>query len=132
MCCALVEKIGTFRGEAKFTSWLCGITYNACRDLRRRRRTFGSFTEKLAVVLGLAKAPDGRDLHDAMWVKAAIARLPLHLRDTVALVAGEELTHSEVAAVLGVKEATVSWRMHQVRRLLAAGAGSPGGEEPEK
>src|SRR5262245_61349812 len=36
VCCSLVEKIGSFRGEALFTTWLCGIVYNACRDLRRR------------------------------------------------------------------------------------------------
>ena len=40
VCCALVEKIGGFRGEAKFTTWLTGITFNACRDMKRRRRSF--------------------------------------------------------------------------------------------
>src|SRR3954468_7353409 len=64
VCCALVEKIGDFRGEAKFSTWLCGITFNACRDLRRRRRSLGSFTERLAVLAGLASPPDSRDLHD--------------------------------------------------------------------
>ena len=41
VCLALVEKIGSFRGEAKFTTWLTGITFNACRDFRRRRRSLG-------------------------------------------------------------------------------------------
>src|SRR6059058_6416641 len=44
VCCTLVEKIATFRGEAKFTTWLCGIVYNACRDFRRRRRSWLGFT----------------------------------------------------------------------------------------
>src|ERR1700741_2903934 len=55
VCCTLVEKIAGFRGDAKFTTWLCGIVYNACRDLRRRRRTFGRFTERLVVLTGLAR-----------------------------------------------------------------------------
>src|SRR4029453_4479617 len=58
VCCTLVEKIGTFRGEAKFTTWLCGITFNACRDWRRRRGSFRAFTEKLTVLVGIAAAPD--------------------------------------------------------------------------
>src|SRR3954465_8231994 len=45
VCCALVEKIGSYRGEAKFTTWLGGIVFNACRDLSRRRRSLGSFAE---------------------------------------------------------------------------------------
>ena len=120
VCCALVEKIATFRGEAKFGTWLCGITYNACRDLRRRRRSFAGLTEKLAVLAGLAKAPDGRDLYDSIWLRSAIARLKPAYRDAAVLVAGEQLSHAEAAEILGVAESTVSWRMHEVRRLLAA------------
>jgi len=120
VCCTLVEKIGGYRGEAKFTTWLHGITFNACRDWRRRRRSFGAFTEKLAVLVGLAEVPDGRDAYDAIWLKSAIARLKPALRDTAVLVAGQQLTHAEAAAILGISENTVAWRMHEVRRILAA------------
>lgn len=118
VCCALVEKIGTFRGEAKFTTWLFGITVNACRDLGRRRRSFGGLTERLAVLAGLARAPDGRDLHDSVWLKSAIARLKPAYRDAVVLVAGQQLSHAEAAEILGISEATVSWRMHEARKML--------------
>ena len=121
VCCALVEKIASFRGEAKFTTWLTGITFNACRDFRRRRRSFGGMIERLTVVAGLGQAPDGRDAYDAVWLKSAIARLKPALRDTAVLVAGQQLTHAEAAEVLGVSENTVAWRMHEVRRLLSAG-----------
>jgi RNA polymerase sigma-70 factor (ECF subfamily) len=124
VCCTLVEKIGSYRGDAKFTTWLYGITFNACRDLRRRRRSFWAFSERLAVMTGLAAAPDGRDLHDAVWLKHAIARLKPALRDTAVLVAGGQLTHAEAANILGVAEATVAWRMHEVRRILSEEAGS--------
>ena len=126
VCCALVERIGSFRGEARFTTWLCGIVFNACRDLHRRRRSFGGVVQRLSVLTGLARGPDGRDLHDAMWVKSAIAGLPTAYRDTVVLVAGQQLTHAEAAAILGVAEATVSWRMHEVRRMLAGRPGEDG------
>jgi RNA polymerase sigma-70 factor (ECF subfamily) len=120
VCCVLVEKIGSFRGEAKFTSWLCGITFNACRDLRRRRRSFTGLTEKLAVLAGLAATPDGRDLYDAIWLESAISRLKPVYRETIVLIVGQQLTHAEAAEILGVAEATVSWRMSEIRRLLSA------------
>ena len=121
VCCTLVEKIAGFRGDAKFSTWLCSIVFNACRDHRRRRRSFSGFTERLAVLAGLARGPDGRDLHDAIWLKSAIARMKPAYRDAAVLVAGQQLTHAEAADILGVAEATVSWRMHEVRRMLAAG-----------
>jgi RNA polymerase sigma factor, sigma-70 family len=120
VCCTLVEKIGGFRGEAKFTTWLCGIVYNACRDLRRRRRSFSGFTDRLAVLVGLTTPPDGRDLHDAIWLRHAIARMKPALRDTAVLVIGQQLSHGEAAPLLGVSESTVAWRMHEVRRILSA------------
>ena len=122
VCCTLVEKIGTFRGEARFTTWLYGIVYNACRDFRRRRRSLGSLADKLAVLAGLAQPQDGRDVYDAIWLRSAIARLKPAYRDAAVLVAGHQLTHAEAAEILGVAEATVSWRMHEVRRLLATNA----------
>jgi RNA polymerase sigma-70 factor (ECF subfamily) len=119
VCCTLVEKIGSFRGEARFTTWLTGITFNACRDFRRRRRSLGGMLERLTVLAGIADAPS--DPYDAVWVKSAVARLKPALRDTVVLVAGQQLTHAEAAAVLGVSENTVSWRMHEARRILSGG-----------
>ena len=123
VCCILVEKIHGFRGEAKFGTWLCGIVYNACRDVQRRRRSLRGMAERLAVLAGLAKGADGRDLHDAMWVRAAVARLKPAYRETVVLVAGQQLSHAEAAEILGVAEATVSWRMHEVRRLMTVERG---------
>lgn len=120
VCCTLARKIEGFRGEAKFTTWLCGVVINACRDHRRRQRSFRGLTDRLAVIAGLASPPDGRDLHDTMWLNSAIARLKPAFRDTVVLVAGQQLTHAEAAAILGVAETTVSWRMHEVRRLFSA------------
>ena len=119
VCCTLVEKLSTYRGEAKFSTWLAGITFNAARDLRRRRRSLGGMVDKLAVLTGLAQPPDGRDAYDAIWLSSAIARLKPALRDTAVLVAGQQLTHAEAAEVLGVAENTVAWRMHEVRRILS-------------
>jgi RNA polymerase sigma-70 factor (ECF subfamily) len=117
VCLALVERIGSFRGEAKFTTWLTGVTFNACRDWRRRRRSLGGMLDRLSVLAGIADAPGDR--YDAVGVKSAIARLKPALRETVVLVAGQQLTHAEAAEILGVAENTVAWRMHEARRLLS-------------
>lgn len=118
VCCTLVEKIGSFRGEAKFATWLTAITFNACRDFRRRRRSLGGMLDRLGVLAGIADAPT--DPYDGVWLKSAVARLKPALRETVVLVVGQQLTHAEAAEILGVAENTVAGRMHEVRRLLAS------------
>ena len=121
VCCALVEKIGGFRGEAKFAPGSLGITFNACHDLGAGDvRSPGSPTSSRCWS-GLARGADGRDVNDdAIWLKSAIARLKPACRDTAVLVAGQQLTHAEAAEILGVAEATISWRMSEVRRMLTA------------
>jgi RNA polymerase sigma-70 factor (ECF subfamily) len=118
VCCALVEKLGSFKGQAKFSTWLTGIVVNACRDHRRRGLTLGRLRERLSVLARLAPPPDGRDAYRRSWLASELARLDPLLRDTVVLVVGEDLTHAEAARALGVAESTVSWRMHEARRQL--------------
>lgn len=126
VCCALVEKLASFKGEAKFSTWLVGIAVNACRDHRRRRQTLTRFRDGLVVLGNLAAQPDGRDLYRQTWLASDVARLEPTLRETVVLVVGEDLTHGEAARALGVAESTVSWRMHEARRQLARRSGKDG------
>ncbi|WP_133772021.1 RNA polymerase sigma factor [Enterovirga rhinocerotis] len=119
VCCALVETIATFRGEARFTTWLSGIVINACRDHLRRRQAQERQREGLSVLADLAAPADGRDLYRQSWLASEIGRLPADLRETILLVAGEGLTHAEAGTALGIAETTVSWRLHEARRLVA-------------
>jgi RNA polymerase sigma-70 factor (ECF subfamily) len=116
VCCALVERIASFRGEAKFTTWLIGIMRNACHDHHRRHSTLARLKGHLAVLAGMAAPPDGRDLFRRSWLASELARLSPLLRETVVLVVGEGMTHAEAATALGVTESTISGRMHEVRR----------------
>lgn len=122
VCCTLVEKIGTFRGQARFTTWLVGIAVNACHDHHRRNRTLTRLRQHLSLFAALAPRPDGQDAYRRAWLASALSRLNAPLRDAVVLVMGEDMTHAEAARALGVAETTISWRIHRARRLLAAKA----------
>jgi RNA polymerase sigma-70 factor (ECF subfamily) len=126
VCCALVEKLDGFKGEAKFATWLVGIAVNACHDHRRRRQTLTRFRDGLEVLTNLAAQPDGRDLYRQTSLASDVGRLDATLRETVVLVVGEDLTHGEAARALGVAESTVSWRMHEARRQLTEPASKDG------
>lgn len=128
VCCTLVEKIDSFKGEAKFTTWLSGIVVNACRDHHRRRSTLTKFRNDLTVMTNLTGGSGEDSIHDRVWLASAIAKLDPPLRDAVVLVVGEDMSHAEAGAVLGVAESTISWRLHQVRRLMA-GKTEQGGQD---
>src|SRR3954453_8618393 len=118
VCCALVGRIASFRGEAKFTTWLVGIVRKACHDHHRRHSTLTRLKGHLAVLAEMAAPPAGRALFRRNWLARDLALLSPLLRETIVLVAGEGMTHADAAAALDVSESTISGRMHEVRRQV--------------
>lgn len=120
ICAALPVKLRHWRGEARFTTWLYRVVMNAAHDLRRRqashaRAATGWGDWEIARQDEIAVQAEAQD-----WLLSAMARLSVELRDTVALVLGEEMTQAEAGAVLGVSEGTVAWRMSEVKKRLRA------------
>ena len=120
ICAALPAKLMAWRGEARFTTWLYRVVVNAAHDRRRR----------LAVHQKAAQGWGDWEIarHDEIaaqaetldWLTQTMRRLTPELRDTVALVLGEELTQAQAGEVLGVSEGTVAWRMSEVKKRLRA------------
>ncbi|MEM9782811.1 MAG: RNA polymerase sigma factor [Pseudomonadota bacterium] len=129
VCVTLARRIGSYRGEAAFTTWLYRLVLNAARDRARagaaRARAHDGFAEVDALRRGGAEARQ----REAEWLREAIAGLPEEMRETAVLVLDEGLTHEQAAAVLEVAPSTVSWRLMEMRktlRRLAETAGGPG------
>ena len=120
ICAALPAKLASWRGEARFTTWLYRVTLNATHDLRRRQAT----RSRAATGWGdweIARQDEISTQAEALdWLTHAMQRLPPELRDTVALVLGEDLTQGQAGEVLGVSEGTVAWRMSEVKKRLRA------------
>ncbi len=120
ICAALPAKLGGWRGEARFTTWLYRVTVNAAHDRRRRiavRAKAASGWGDWEIARQDAMAED-RAAQD--WLAEVVARLPEDLRYTVALVLGEDLTQAEAGVILGLSEGTIAWRMSEVKRRLRA------------
>lgn len=118
ICLALPAKLRSWRGEARFTTWLYRVTVNAAHDRRRRTATRSRAAEgwgdwEVNRRAGIAEEAAAQD-----WLAATMARLPPELRDTVALTLGEDLSQREAAEVLGISEGTVAWRMSEVKKRL--------------
>ena len=120
ICAALPAKLRNWRGEARFTTWLYRVIVNAVHDRRRRqashaRAASGWGDWELARQDAIAADQRAQD-----WLAQAMTRLPAELRDTLALVLGQELTQAEAGLVLGLSEGTIAWRMSEVKKRLRA------------
>lgn len=119
VCVALPKKLVSFKGNAKFTTWLYQITLNTCRDFIRRQvssqKAYVDYTQVNQI---------RNDLHeqkkqDALEAYRLIGTLQDDLRETALLIVAEGLNHAEAAEILGVKESTVSWRMLKIKEKLS-------------
>ena len=122
VCIALGRRIRSFRGEARFTTWLYQVVLNAARDGHRRAKTRAAATAGFAEVDELRRGADADRARQAEWLRAAILGLKDDLRETAVLVLDEGLSHAQAAEVLEVAESTVSWRLMEVRKALRATA----------
>jgi RNA polymerase sigma-70 factor (ECF subfamily) len=120
ICAALPSKLRNWRGEARFTTWLYRVVVNAAHDLRRRQVTRSRAADGWGDWELARQDEIAAQAEAAGWLAEAMTRLPPELRDTVALVLGEEMTQSEAGAVLGVSEGTIAWRMSEVKKRLRA------------
>ena len=99
--------IPRFRAESSFSTWLYRIAVNACLNFRALRRpATQELPDGLPDPLPGAEARLASD-DEARRVRAAIARLPEKQRATLILKVYHELTHEEVAEILGSAVGTV-------------------------
>lgn len=113
-------KVRLFRGESRFSTWLYRVTVNACRDHARRQVRSRHIHAAYAVAQGDRLADWADSEVRLRWLYGAIDRLDPALKETALLVLAEDLSHAQAGEILGVRESTVSWRMHEVRKRLKA------------
>ena len=126
--------LDTFRGEAKFSTWLYRIATNAGLMVRRGRarrpiESLDEFLPRFDTDGGLEGTPDAlrvacaiEEVLDqqtlARRARMAIEQLPDLYRAAFVLRDLEELPTADVAQVLGVEPATVRQRVHRARLLV--------------
>jgi RNA polymerase sigma-70 factor (ECF subfamily) len=130
--------LGSFKSEARFSSWLYQIALNLCRDRLRQRRgkTLVSIddldpTTAARIDRSPATAQDMVEAKDLGRIVAlAMADLPAEQREVITLKEYQGLTFQEIADTLGVPVSTVKTRLYrglvQMReRLERQGVGRP-------
>ena len=117
----LFSAIVGFRGESSFRTWLFRLVANACRDAQRRGRRAAPMEETVLETVEDPGSPeaDARERELSLRVRAAVLSLAPRMRFAILLRYVEDLSYSEIAAVLRCSPGTVASRLNRGHRILA-------------
>jgi len=140
----IIRRVGSFRGDSSFSTWLFRVTANeALMMMRSQRRHRARLVQGLDLEdLGSLPAAndasaqaqgDRADVNAAQSerdaiVRAALDELPPEYRDVVALHYHQDLGLEEIASRLATTESAVRSRLHRARSRLRAILGKNAGE----
>jgi len=118
----LFRKIGSFRGDSAFTTWLHRLTVNqVLMHFRKRNVKLEQTTEDgetpVQVVVGTAN-PNKMPVVDRIALDRAIAQLPPGYRTVFTLHDIEGHEHEEISRLLGCSVGTSKSQLHKARMKL--------------
>ena len=117
----LLGKVGSFRGESRFSSWLYRFTTNHVlmhfRRTTRRRERFPYLADEFPAVdkRPVSFAPQ---LLDRITLNAALAKLPSGSRSVFVKFDVEGYNHEEIAGIFGCSVGNSKSQLHKARRRL--------------
>ena len=130
------DRLGAFRGEAAFRTWLLAIVWHKAADRRRGVRRWLSRLVSIDTAgnegsVGVAVAPmalvsradlsperAALDAEAHRTIARLVKALPPKLRDPLLLIGSGDYGYDEVAAMLKTPVGTVKWRVSEARRQL--------------
>ena len=116
---AAYANLKNFRRESRFSSWLCSIVINKCRDqLRAGKRSVSidEVHERASSSCSPEQAAAGREAGDAL--QKALCELPVEYREVIILKHMEGLEYREITEILGGSVNALKVRAHRGRELL--------------
>lgn len=135
------RRLGSFRGEASFKTWLLTIAWHQAINRRRSlarvwRRIMTAPNSDAGDAAGLTMAtipsseptPESSALHDELRraVRQEIRRLSPKLRDALLLAQSGEYSYDEIARMVKAPIGTIKWRVSEARRIVKTRLGQRG------
>jgi RNA polymerase sigma-70 factor, ECF subfamily len=112
-----LRKLGSFRGQSAFTTWLHRVAANVCYEALRKRSR-----ERLVDTDEEPEPPPGPDHADAaaaaVDVHRALQQVPEEFRTVLIFHDLQAMPYEEIAEALGAPVGTVKSRLHRGRVAL--------------
>ena len=123
------EKLASFRGESRFSTWMHRLTVNVVLGEHRLLRRWVSFEDEVQSSQdgesdghGLDPIEPVRqdDIGTRIDLERALAKLPKGARTVLLLYDVEGYQHEEISELTGIAVGTSKAQLHRARRLLQA------------
>ena len=119
------QKLDSYEGKSKFSTWLYSITYNACiSELRKRRIEFKSLDDRQI------SDQDEQKMHDyyretrkedqEKYVNLALEKLPEDDQVLVTLYYYESQSMDEISMITGLTVSNIKVKIHRARKKMYA------------
>jgi RNA polymerase sigma-70 factor (ECF subfamily) len=118
VCIKLATAIQSFDGRSAFTSWLYRVTVNMVRDMQRSSSRRDKNIDAFSLVHPEDDPGNQEESATAKELWRAVSELPEKQREAIMLVYAEDMNHADAAEIMGCKEATVSWHIHEAKKTL--------------
>jgi len=115
---SIYKKLGDFRFESKFTTWLYRITLNKCRDYLRKKKVRSIFIPINESVHTHSSSMNSDSIDIPQLVQKAINRLPKKLKTPLIFRDIDGLSYKEIAEKLECEVGTVKSRIFRARESL--------------
>lgn len=120
------QGLHTFRGDARFSTWLYRVVYHCClRVLEQRRRDSRDLDAATAQAEHRAALESGQEIQTLVTdrerqktIQQAIQELPSKYRAVLILRHLQELTYEEMAQALSLPVGTIKTHLFRARNLL--------------
>jgi RNA polymerase sigma-70 factor (ECF subfamily) len=116
----LMTRIGQFRGDAEFATWLYRLVVNTCHDEHRKQRRFVALADSFLQTSAGGESPRASYARKELAgrVQKAVAELKPKLRWPILLKYVEGLSYEEIAQVLNCSKGTVASRLNRAHKAL--------------
>jgi RNA polymerase sigma-70 factor (ECF subfamily) len=115
------ENLRSFRGGAKFSTWLHRLTVNVVlgeHRLLKRWVSFEDMPEESGTPMELTTAHPQARVGDRVDLERALAKLPKGARAVLILHDVEGYRHEEIAELTGIAVGTSKAQLHRARKLM--------------
>lgn len=117
----LMTRIGQFRGDSEFATWLYRLVVNTCRDEQRKQRRWVPLADSSFMTATVKQTQTGQYAAKelARQVQRALGELKPKLRWPLLLRYVEGLSYEEIGKVLGCSKGTVASRLNRGHSALS-------------